>query len=69
MPLLKVFQRLKEPFDKTAYSAWLHVLYKLVKLRKCVSLLTDFSIYKGWLPSAKLKPTFTLDFAIFNTFS
>ena len=28
--------------------------------------------YKGWLPSAKLKPTFTFlgrDFAIFNTFS
>ena len=29
------------------------------------------SLYKGWLPSAKLKPTFTFlgrDFAIFNTF-
>ena len=30
------------------------------------------NIFKGWLPSAKLEPTFTFlgrDFAIFNTFS
>ena len=32
----------------------------------------DLFHIKGWLPSAKLKPTFTFlvrDFAIFNTFS